>query len=682
MERLKPAAVATQAEVPLFGPRAIYLRDGSSQLPEFEDDVWDLSALEPQAQLKRPILNFTRVPEPYVMSAKELALAILTSHQPGRGPTAPTTAVHYHYLAKQFFEWLHENGIARLDSVSDEDLVAYRDYQLRKGGKTFARVSAALQLLYKHREQFTSGLSVDPHVVTRGVWARRVLENSTPRIPEDVLAPLVRWAARWVHDLADDVIDAKHEFVQIRSGDRRFGNPAPTSVGQERLRLLLGRYRCARRPLPARRDERQGALVLHLKHLAREANCTMDVVQRVARHEVEAAVLDLGLEDGMRLWHVPRGTVGDKKWMETIPFWDVARLVTLLQTSCYIVIAMFSGMRDAEIKQLERGCLKAARTSDGLPVRWSVRGRAFKGEPVGGSDATWRVGDLAADAIRVLERLQSPEQRLLFGTDMRLQRNTKRYAHPGARPRTVNETNTAMRDLVTWSNQWCEEHDFDDRIPDHDGEPWPVTTRQFRRTLAWFIARRPGGSIAGAKQFRHLSIQMFEGYAGTSRAGFRAEVEAEEALARGEFLLAMVDQHAHEELAGPAAHQGRERLSRFGELATFRGVVAESPTQLKRLLASEDPAIYTSDLVTCVFDPDRALCLQKTKRNSPDLGQCDPFNCANVAVTPSNRAHWRDQITEISALLERANGLPPYVAQQLRDTRARILDKFLNEEGI
>ena len=43
--------------------------------------------------------------------------------------------------------------------------------------------------------------------------------------------------------------------------------------------------------------------------------------------------------------------------------------------------------------------------------------------------------------------------------------------------------------------------------------PWRLKSSQFRRTLAWFIARRPGGSIAGAIQYRHLSIQMFEGYA-------------------------------------------------------------------------------------------------------------------------------------------------------------------------
>jgi hypothetical protein len=51
--------------------------------------------------------------------------------------------------------------------------------------------------------------------------------------------------------------------------------------------------------------------------------------------------------------------------------------------------------------------------------------------------------------------------------------------------------------------------------------------------------------IAGAIQYRHQRVQMFEGYAGTSRPGFRAEVEAEQALERGERLLAMIEGHEH-----------------------------------------------------------------------------------------------------------------------------------------
>src|SRR6266536_212347 len=88
---------------------------------------------------------------------------------------------------------------------------------------------------------------------------------------------------------------------------------------------------------------------------------------------------------------------------------------------------------------------------------------------------------------------------------------------------------TPGRAFVDWINAHCHTYGLPDRIPLVGGQRWHLTTSQFRRTLAWFIARRPGGAIAGAIQYRHQRVQMFEGY-GTSRSGFRAEVEAEQAL--------------------------------------------------------------------------------------------------------------------------------------------------------
>ncbi|MEU6654025.1 hypothetical protein ABZ904_32475 [Streptomyces sp. NPDC046900] len=73
-------------------------------------------------------------------------------------------------------------------------------------------------------------------------------------------------------------------------------------------------------------------------------------------------------------------------------------------------------------------------------------------------------------------------------------------------------TNTNLNSFITWVNQYCAENHRADAIPDIDGRPWRLMTSQFRRTLAWFIARRPGGTIAGALQYRHQSIQMFEGH--------------------------------------------------------------------------------------------------------------------------------------------------------------------------
>jgi hypothetical protein len=110
---------------------------------------------------------------------------------------------------------------------------------------------------------------------------------------------------------------------------------------------------------------------------------------------------------------------------------------------------------------------------------------------------------------------------------------------------TTQCTNTNLNELVDWINAYGAAHNRADSVPLVRRQRWRLSTSQFRRTLAWFIARQSGGTIAGTIQYRHHSIEMFEGYAGTSDSGFRGEVEAEQALERGERLLAIIDNHEH-----------------------------------------------------------------------------------------------------------------------------------------
>lgn len=173
------------------------------------------------------------------------------------------------------------------------------------------------------------------------------------------------------------------------------------------------------------------------------------------------------------------------------------------------------------------------------------------------------MGHPAARAVEVLEQLHPPDEPLLFAHLPHASGNSTRTNQV----QTTKCTNKQLLDFVAWINTYCAEHGRPDGVPLVNGRPWPLSSRQFRRTLAWFIARRPGGSIAGAIQYRHLSVQMFEGYAGTSDSGFRAEVESEQALARGEHLLAMIDAHEHTQLAGPAASEAARWLNLFGDHA-------------------------------------------------------------------------------------------------------------------
>ena len=168
---------------------------------------------------------------------------------------------------------------------------------------------------------------------------------------------------------------------------------------------------------------------------------------------------------------------------------------------------------------------------------------------------------------------------------------------------------------------------------------------------------------------------MFEGYAGTSDSGFRAEVESEQALARGEQLLAMIDQHEHTNLAGPAAGEAARRLQEFGQHASFRGTVISDEHRLRRLMARNDPAIYPDKYVTCVHTHATALCQQRRDHRGalrPDIGSCKPLACRNVALSPDNIANLRAEITHIDRDLAARPLLPPLLRHQLQSRRNDI----------
>jgi hypothetical protein len=224
---------------------------------------------------------------------------------------------------------------------------------------------------------------------------------------------------------------------------------------------------------------------------------------------------------------------------------------------------------------VRRGCLKRHLDTAGKVYRRTVTSQAFKGEDdPAGVTATWMVGEPVERAIEALERLQPPEQPLLFahlsGTTQFMRGRRDQTKTSGG---TLNDLGAFVRRI----NDYCDATGAPDRIPPVNGRPWHLTTMQFRRTLAWFIApapRRPGGTVAGAIAYRHQRVQMFEGYAGTSASGFRAEVEAEQALERGELLLAMVDGHEHQRLDGPPPPRPRRA---WPSSAATPGSPARSP---------------------------------------------------------------------------------------------------------
>ena len=120
--------------------------------------------------------------------------------------------------------------------------------------------------------------------------------------------------------------------------------------------------------------------------------------------------------------------------------------------------------------------------------------------------------------------------------------------------------------------------------------PWAFDTRQFRRTLAWYIAHRPFGTVAGSLQFKHARLAVFEGYAGTSASGFTAELHAEEALARLDLLEDLYrDWNRGGRSGGHAAGRVNSEFERIRrELGDLPGLVADN-TRLRVMLEHLDP---------------------------------------------------------------------------------------------
>lgn len=313
-------------------------------------------------------------------------------------------------------------------------------------------------------------------------------------------------------------------------------------------------------------------------------------------------------------------------------------------------------------------------TRRGHAYRWKVDARAFKGErDRKGVPAAWVVGEPAARAIQILEALQPAHTQILFQT---VPYGVGWSDHHAGRALTTNATNLWLRRFIRWVNDYCRSRGRFDGIPDVNGQPWKLRTGHFRRTLAWFIARKPGGSIAGAVAFRHQAIHMFEGYAGTSESGFRAEVESEQALARGEQLIDLSDVHRNGNLVGPSGEEATRRLAEFGIYTDgFAGTVITDEHRLTRLMRRHDPAVYPGTYVTYVYSHDQALC--RRIRNAagitqPELSDCKPLVCRNVALTSDNVAAWRSELHAIDLQLVHRPRLPPLLENHLGHRRADI----------
>jgi integrase len=641
------------------------------QTSRFSDDVWDLSPAMLKKHERRFILDFALVPASHRQVARELCYAMLSGAVPAgeQRPAVGTIRTAFTEFVR-FLRWA-DGRVSRLDALTGADLEDYQRFLLQSlpaaGARQGARAGARKFWLWRTALP-SGGLRFDPrHIDGWGEPAAHAGENTTARIPEEVLGPLFVWATRFIDDFSADILAADQQW--------RTPPPPPRPHPYGQLRALLTAWLDARiaagQPLPGWRGQPS------ITAVAGELGRNRISLARY-RHLIDQAAAIVGTAPETISDQPGRGLLDGQPWIGAIladhtePD-SLAALARLLQDACYIVLAFLSGARDSEIKHLRRASLTIERDASGTPYRWKMHSLAFKAEnDPAGVPATWSIGEPAARAIIILEQLQPPGTDDLFA---RLQHSPGSKPDAASRVLTSGATNARLNTFAAWVNDYCQQHGRADGIPEAGGRAWHLANSQFRRTLAWFIARRPGGVIAGALAYRHHCVQVFEGYAGTSESGFRAEVESEQALARGEHLLAAIDAHQHPALTGPAAEEAARRLEAFGERARFQGTVVTDQARLRRVMSRHDPAVYPGEYITCVHDHTKALC-EKARHGHgeglPDHGGCKPLACRNVALTPANTAAWQREIDRIDTRLAARPPLPPLLRHRLEARRDEI----------
>jgi integrase len=691
--------VPTAVPHPLAGQPVLEsapLRQGHkrSALSRFEDGTWDLSpaVFRENARACHVTAHFDGIDDESVeRTLREFLYARLNFDVPGhRGRLPPASIRQLFNRARRFLEFVATKmGTCNLASVDQALLDAYRNHLTADPQRRSIQVAHLLEVvvdLHHYREHIPSGgLELLPWKARSAflvAGARQPSgENKTPRLPEEVIAPLLKWSLKYITVFSTDILAARVELDTLEkhrqalmAQDRRRSESIRRRQRLDRLTAYLDQRRCQGRGVPiwttshngtVREDATTGAvtptvnaLLIHL-HIGVDAKAeplAHVLLTRQRQEIIEDAIAAIGTETGGMDTPISIDPDTGKPWRHRFDPKTVLLEERMLQAACYIVCAYLTGMRDCEVQAMRTGCLEVKRSEDGIIERYQVRSTVYKRRDVRGQREKWVTIEPVAKAIAVLERLTYHVRQHRGGDTLWRVLDHGRSSKEHVSAEIVGQLN-AFHDHL---NAQFATADAPIIPAGTDGKPWRITTRQFRRTVAWHIANRPFGTVAGMIQYKHASVAAYEGYAGSSRSGFRNEVERERALGQLDDVLSYFERHrAGEVLMGPAAARICSELQQaIDKLDPLPGHIAD-PARVRAMLAHVAKTLFVGVLNDCFFDPATALCLNgKTQAATPAMAQCQPDRCPNSCISNQHRPIWLKAIADGDVLLER-KGLSP-----------------------
>ncbi|MFD5441837.1 hypothetical protein [Streptomyces tendae] len=315
-----------------------------------------------------------------------------------------------------------------------------------------------------------------------------------------------------------------------------------------------------------------------------------------------------------------------------------------MTAACFVIVSYLSGMRPGEVVNLRRGC-RAEDADSGELLLLGHRGKGYDrdaAETQRPAARPWAVVRPVHQAIALLESLHETE--LLFPT--RLAGDTKgRQSRAGARTWDANKTRRELQRLQDWVNSTFTPLNGTAAIPTDPVKH--LHASRFRRTLAYFIVRRPRGLIAAALQYGHIKTKVTLNYAANDDDSWLDDLAVE----RLEMLLEQSEDdwshldEDHEHVSGPAAAEYRRRTA---GAAVFLGRTVRATVSVNRLLAQTETDIHHGEAMTCVHRADTAACRKESLLlGVPSDGLDDSLcrsTCANLAYADRDIAQHRTRL--------------------------------------
>lgn len=719
MRGLSPAASSRQYDLrPVLATAPLKPGFDRDALSRYSDPSWDLgpAVFRESARRCHVTVHFGSIEDVSVREAlRELLYARLNVDLPGhRKILSPGSVRQVFNRARRFFEFVRDElGEVDLRRVDQPLLDLYVRHLKADRARRPVIVTQLLEVpfdLYAYRDDLPSGgLSFQPWVgrpPARVAGYRQVRENLTPRIPEAIISPLLAWSIRYVTEFSADIFAARDEMDRLEAHcaalieqDSVLDRQDRRRQQRNRLEDYFGRLRREGRGVPLWGTAHNGIFLrhpatgdlsppvnshlLHL-HIGIDARAEKRMHVQLASGApdlIDAALRELGVEAGGMDTPIAILPETGKPWRPRFDAKTLAAEERMLQSAAYILCAYLTGMRDCEVQAMQRGCLSLTRSEDGMIMRHRVRSVAYKGKSTQGEPAEWVTIEPVARAVEVLERLSfrvASARGLETLWPVLIARPVCKDHLSAEIVRQLNRFRDHLNDLFGTPAKPA--------IPNGpDDQPWRITTRQFRRTIAWHIANRPFGTIAGMIQYKHASVAAFEGYAGSSRSGFRAEVENQRSLGQLDDLLIYFDERqAGATLSGPAAARIAKTLDSISDdLGPLPAMIADR-ARLRTMLASLARTLHVGVLADCFFDPGTAVCLkQATGAKGPLTALCQPTLCPNACITSMHRPAWARSAQEAADLLKekRLSTLQRRILQQDLERAKTVLDSIDKDQS-